>query len=36
MLHHLSPISLMTADLKELLAWLFYLDDRRKKRAEEK
>jgi hypothetical protein len=30
------PISRMTADLKELLAWLFYLDDRRKKRADEK
>jgi hypothetical protein len=30
------PISLMPADPKELLAWPFYLDDRRKKRADEK
>jgi hypothetical protein len=32
------PILLMAADPKELLAWLFYLDldDRRKKRADEK
>jgi len=32
----LTPISPMTADTKELLAWHFYLDDRRKKRADKK